>query len=201
MAATSDAVTQAARLRRIDELAEAIRAARATSTSAPFSPTETFDELRAAGLLALTAPVEFGGAGLWSEGRYRPYYELLETLPGSTASPPSCSRSTRTRSGSSRRCPATSSGAACCPDIVAAGKLLASVGSEAKPSGKLADIARTELEEDSGGAYRLTCQKYFASLSSAADELMIWTAVPGAGPYTERSIIVLVPSTTRPKWR
>ena len=87
------------------------------------------------------------------------------------------------------------------PEIVAAGKLLASVGSEAKPSGKLADIARTELEETAGGAYRLTCQKYFASLASAADELMIWTAVPGAGPYAERSIIALVPSTTRPRWR
>ena len=79
------------------------------------------------------------------------------------------------------------------PEIVEHGKLLASVGSEAKPSGKLADIARTELEELPGGSYRLTCQKYFASLAPAADELLIWTAVPGEGPYQERSIIALVP--------
>ena len=39
---------------------------------------ETFAALRAAGLLALTAPVEYGGAGLWWDGRYGEFYELLE---------------------------------------------------------------------------------------------------------------------------
>ena len=80
-----------------------------------------------------------------------------------------------------------------------AGSLMASVGSEANPTGKLADISRTELEERPGGGYRLTCQKYFASLAPAADELMIWTAVPGDGPYQERSVIALVPRSA-PRW-
>ena len=79
------------------------------------------------------------------------------------------------------------------PPVVEHGSLMASVGSEANPTGKLADISRTEFEERPGGGYRLTCQKYFASLAPAADELMIWTAVPGDGPYQERSIIALVP--------
>ena len=72
--------------------------------------------------------------------------------------------------------------AACCPTIVAAGKLLASVGSEAKPSGKLADIARTELEERPGGGFRLTLPEVLRVAVAGADELLIWTAVPGAGP-------------------
>jgi alkylation response protein AidB-like acyl-CoA dehydrogenase len=76
--------------------------------------------------------------------------------------------------------------------VVAEGRLLASVGSEAKPGGKLADIERAELEERADG-WHLTCSKYFASLAPGADELLIWTAVPGAGPYQERSVVVLVP--------
>ncbi len=193
--ATSDSLTQAERLRRIDALAGAIRSrARDLDERAAF-PTETFAELRAAGLLALTAPVDFGGAGLWSEGNYRPYYELLETLSRIDSVTAQLLQVHSHALGIVSALSSDEQRRRLLPDIVAAGKLLASVGSEAKPSGKLADIARTELEETAGGTYRLTCQKYFASLSSAADELMIWTAVPGAGPYTERSIIVLVPST------
>ena len=44
------------------------------------SPTENFADLRAAGLLALTAPLEFGGDGLWWHGRYSDYYALIEHL-------------------------------------------------------------------------------------------------------------------------
>jgi alkylation response protein AidB-like acyl-CoA dehydrogenase len=78
------------------------------------------------------------------------------------------------------------------PGIVSEGRLLASVGSEAKPTGKLADISRAELEERPDG-WHLTARKYFASLAPGADELLVWTAVPGAGPYQERSVVVLVP--------
>src|SRR5215472_17124894 len=71
---------QTRRLEVIAELADRIRArARDLDERAAF-PAETFAELREAGMLALTAPVEIGGAGLWSEGSYRPYYELLEAL-------------------------------------------------------------------------------------------------------------------------
>ena len=71
---------QSERLRAIDELADAIRArAHALDEAAAF-PAQTFAELRAAGLLALTAPEEYGGAGLWWDGRYRDYYELIERL-------------------------------------------------------------------------------------------------------------------------
>ena len=133
--------------------------------------------------------------GCGREGRYRPYYELLEALARVDSVTAQLlqvhSHALGIVSGLGER---RRSAAACCPRSSSAGKLLASVGSEAKPSGKLADIARTELEERPGGGFRLTCQKYFASLAPAADELLIWTAVPGAGPYAERSTIALVPA-------
>jgi alkylation response protein AidB-like acyl-CoA dehydrogenase len=192
--ATGESQTHDERLRRIAALADAIRSrARDLDERAAF-PAETFGELRAAGLLALTAPVEFGGAGLWSEGRYRPFYELLETLATIDSVTAQLLQVHSHALGVVSGLAGDEQRRLLLPEIVSGGKLLASVGSEAKPSGKLADIARTELEERPGGGYRLTCQKYFASLAPAADELMIWTAVPGAGPYTDRSIIALVPS-------
>ncbi len=163
-------------------------AARATSTSGPRSPPRRSPSCARAGLLALTAPVEFGGAGLWSEGRYRPYYELLEALARIDSVTAQLLQVHSHALGIVSGLASDEQRRRLLPEIVSAGKLLASVGSEAKPSGKLADIARTELEELPGGGYRLTCQKYFASLAPAADELLIWTAVPGAGPYAERSI-------------
>jgi alkylation response protein AidB-like acyl-CoA dehydrogenase len=194
MPTTSDACTQAQRLRLIDELAAAIRSrARDLDERAAFGA-ETFAELRAAGLLSLTAPLEFGGAGLWSEGRYRPYYELLEALARIDSVTAQLLQVHSHALGIVSGLASEEQRRRLLGDLVPAGKLLASVGSEAKPSGKLADIARTELEERPGGGFRLTCQKYFASLAPAADELLIWTAVPGAGPYTERSIIALVPA-------
>jgi alkylation response protein AidB-like acyl-CoA dehydrogenase len=193
--ATNDASTQADRLQRIGELADAIRRRAADLDRRAAFGAETFAELRAAGLLGLTAPVEFGGAGLWSEGRYTPFYELLETLARIDSVTAQLLQVHSHALGIVSGLASTDQRARLLSEIVPAGKLLASVGSEAKPSGKLADIARAELEERPGGGYRLTCQKYFASLAPAADELLIWTAVPGAGPYAERSVVALVPRT------
>ncbi|NKS98804.1 hypothetical protein GS498_20750 [Rhodococcus hoagii] len=43
-------------------------------------PTENFAELNEADLLALTLPEKWGGAGLWSEGGFAEYYELIERM-------------------------------------------------------------------------------------------------------------------------
>jgi alkylation response protein AidB-like acyl-CoA dehydrogenase len=189
-----DVTDHARRLEVIAGLADRIRArARDLDERAAF-PAETFAELREAGLLALTAPPDIGGAGLWSEGRYRPYYELLEALARIDSVTAQLLQVHSHALGIACGLTGASQREGLLAPIVARGALLASVGSEAKPTGKLADIARAELEEQPGGGYRLTCQKYFASGSSAADELLIWTAVPGPGPYAERSMIVLVPA-------
>jgi alkylation response protein AidB-like acyl-CoA dehydrogenase len=185
--------SQTERLRRIDELTRVIRSrARALDDTASF-PAETFFELRAAGLTTLTVPVEHGGAGLWSEGRFRDYYELLEALARVDSVTAQLLQVHSHAVGVVAGLSTAEQRSLFMPGVVERGHLMASVGSEAKPSGKLADIARTELEERTPGRYRLTCQKYFASLAPAADELMIWTAVPGEGPYQERSVVVLVP--------
>jgi alkylation response protein AidB-like acyl-CoA dehydrogenase len=189
-----DVTDHARRLEVIAELADRIRARAHDLDERAAFPAETFAELREAGLLALTAPVQIGGAGLWSEGRYRPYYELLETLARIDSVTAQLLQVHSHALGIACGLAGASQRETLLAPIVARGALLASVGSEAKPTGKLADIARAELEEQPGGGYRLTCQKYFASGSSAADELLIWTAVPGPGPYAERSMIVLVPA-------
>jgi alkylation response protein AidB-like acyl-CoA dehydrogenase len=186
------AMTQAERLRRIDALADAIRERAGALDETGSFPAETFAELRSAGLLKLTAPSEHGGDGLWWDGRYRDYYELLEHLARIDSVTAQLLQVHSHALGILSRLAAAEQLRALLPDIVANGKLLASVGSEAKPTGKLADLSRTELEEREDG-WHLTCQKHFASLSAGADELLIWTAVPGAGPYAERSVLALVP--------
>jgi alkylation response protein AidB-like acyl-CoA dehydrogenase len=183
----------AARLGRIAELADGFRARAHDVDDAAAFPAQSFAELRAAGLTALTVPVEDGGAGLWWEGRYREFYELLETLARVDSVTAQLLQVHSHAVGIVARLGSAEQRRLFMPGVVERGALMASVGSEANPSGKLADIARTELEEMPGGRYRLTCQKYFASLAPAADELLIWTAIPGAGPYQDRAVIVLVP--------
>jgi alkylation response protein AidB-like acyl-CoA dehydrogenase len=191
---TDDAVGQARRLQVIADLADAIRARAPELDERAEFPHETFAELREAGLLALTAPVELGGAGLWSEGRYAPYYELLETLARIDSVTAQLLQVHSHALGIVAGLLDPGEHQGLLAEVVADDRILASVGSEAKPTGKLADVARTELEEIADGRYRLTCTKYFASGSSAADELLIWTAIPGSGPYTDRSVCVLVPA-------
>ena len=149
---------QSRRLEVIAELADRIRARAHDLDERAAFPAETFAELREAGLLALTAPVEIGGAGLWSEGRYRPYYELLEALARIDSVTAQLLQVHSHALGIACGLADAGQRESLLAPIVARGALLASVGSEAKPTGKLADIARTELEERPGGGYTLTCR-------------------------------------------
>ena len=195
MNAADGVADQTQRLQSIARLADGIRERAAELDEHAEFPAQTFAELRAAGLLALTAPREFGGGGLWCTGHFRPYYELLETLAMIDSVTAQLLQVHSHALGIVAGLADEAQRAALLPAIVSAGKVLASVGSEAKPTGKLGDIARTELEPVDDGRYRLSCQKYFASGSPGADELLIWTAVPGASAYPERSVCVLVPAS------
>ena len=186
------ASTHGERLRRIDALAAEFRARAGALDDDVAFPTENFADLRAAGLLALTAPLEFGGDGLWWDGRYSDYYALIEHLARIDSVTAQLLQVHSHALGILSRLGSEEQRKCFLPEIVGEGRLIASVGSEAKPSGKLADISRAELEERQDG-WHLTANKYFASLAPAADELLIWTAVPGESPYQERSIIAMVP--------
>ena len=68
------------RLRQIEALEPQFRErARGYDDAAAF-PEQNFADLRAAGLLALTAPAEYGGDDLWWGTNYEAYYRAIERL-------------------------------------------------------------------------------------------------------------------------
>ena len=182
---------QDARLATIAELLPTFRERARGYDEAVAFPVENFADLRAAGLLALTAPVEVGGLGLWSEGAFSPYYELLEAL----AYADSCSgQLVQVHShalGFMARHGTPEQHRDLLAPIVAAGELVASVGSETAPRGTAPGVYTTEMQPD-GDGWRLSCTKYFASLGPAADHLLLWVAMPGSEPYPDRTVTVLV---------
>src|SRR5688500_14770235 len=76
--------------RRLLERATALAAefaprAREYDDAATF-PAADFELLREAGFLKLTVPQELGGHGMWCDGRFIPFYLILETLARGSAS-------------------------------------------------------------------------------------------------------------------
>lgn len=154
-------------------------------------PTENFADLRAAGLLALTAPVEVGGLGLWSEGAFSPYYELLDALGHADSCTGQLVQVHSHALGFIARHGTPEQHRDLLRPIVERGELVASVGSETAPRGTAPGVYATEMEPD-GDGWRLSCTKYFASLGPAADHLLLWVAMPGSEPYPDRTVTVLV---------
>ena len=64
----------------IDSLREPFTASAPKHDQEASFPTESFALLRERGMLALTAPVELGGEGLWSGDRFLTSYRLLSRL-------------------------------------------------------------------------------------------------------------------------
>ena len=74
------AYTQESRLEAIQSLAPTFRARAREADEHSAFPAENFADLRRLRLVALTAPERFGGHGLWTEGAFTPFYELIEAL-------------------------------------------------------------------------------------------------------------------------
>jgi alkylation response protein AidB-like acyl-CoA dehydrogenase len=184
--------TQESRLEAIGELAPAFRARARELDDQPAFPAENFADLRARGLVALTAPESFGGHGLWSEGAFTPYYELIEALACVDTCTAQLLQVHSHALGFLSRHGTPAQHERFLEEIVAQGQLLASVGSETAPTGNAPGVYTSELVAD-GDGWRLTCKKFFASLAPSADWLLLWVAVPGDEPYTERTVTVLVP--------
>ena len=166
------------RMRRYDDAAE--------------FPITNFEELRNARLLTLAIPREFGGYGLWQRDRFVDYYRFLEELAKADSCTAQLLQVHTHASGIVGWHATPEQRAKLLPEVVEHGKLIASAGSEADPKSRTTEVGHSELRRTAGG-YRLTCFKHFASLAAAADYYLIWTAVPGAAPLSERQLFVLVP--------
>ncbi|HVG66556.1 MAG TPA: acyl-CoA dehydrogenase family protein [Gaiellales bacterium] len=183
---------QRARLDAIAGMAERFRARAAEYDREAAFPAENFAELRRAGLLSLTVPEENGGHGLWWGDRYGEYYEVLEALARIDSSTAQLVQVHSHATGFISRRATDAQRAGVLRRIVDDGLLVASVGSETNPRSTRPGDYTAELSPD-GDGWRLTCSKFFASLSPAADYLLMWVAVPGDRPYPERTVTVLVP--------
>lgn len=184
--------TQAERLQAIAALVPTFRArARASDETSTF-PTENFADLRAADLLALTAPLALGGQGLWADGAFTPYYEVLEALAFADTSTAQLVQVHSHALGVLARHGTPEQHERFLEPIVAGGQLVASVGSETAPRAAAPGVYSAELVPD-GDGWIVTCTKHFASLGPAADWLLLWLAVPGEGSYPDRTVTVLVP--------
>jgi alkylation response protein AidB-like acyl-CoA dehydrogenase len=180
------------RLRQIEALEPEFRArARADDDAAAF-PEQNFAALRAAGLLALTAPAEYGGDDLWWGTNYEAYYRAIERLARVDSSTAQLLQVHSHALGYISRHAPKAQLDQLLPNIIENGLLLASVGSETNPRAARPGEYTSELVP-SGSGWRLTCHKFFASLGPAADHLLIWVAVPGEQPYPDRTVTVLVP--------
>lgn len=189
---SAPAVTHETRLETIQGLAQSFRARASEADLHSTFPAENFADLRAHGLLALTAPERLGGLGLWAEGAFTPFYELLETLSWADTSTAQLLQVHSHALGFLSRHGTPAQHERFLAPIVAEGQLVASVGSETAPSGNQPGVYASELVAD-GRDWRLTCTKYFASLAPAADWFLLWVAVPGSEPYPDRTVTVLVP--------
>jgi alkylation response protein AidB-like acyl-CoA dehydrogenase len=183
---------QQLRLEAIQALVPAFRERAAAYDEASAFPVENFADLRRLGLVALTAGEDDGGAGLWSEGRFTPYYEVLEALAYADCSTAQLLQVHSHALGVLARHATPEQREQYLRPIVQGGELLASVGSETGPTGALPGVYASELERD-GDGWRLTCTKHFASLAPSAAWLLVWVAVPGSEPYPDRTVTVLVP--------
>ena len=152
MPAIGAQTTHAQRLARITELSDGIRGRARDIDERGVFPAETFAELRAAGLLSLTAPAGSAAPGCGRRVATGPTTSCSRRSPGSTAVTAQLLQVHSHALGIVSGLAGEAQREILLPEIVSAGKLLASVGSEAKPSGKLADIARTELERAAAAA-------------------------------------------------
>ncbi|CAN5398785.1 acyl-CoA dehydrogenase family protein [soil metagenome] len=183
----------AKRLATLDALAPAFRDRAAKYDIDASFPEENFLDLANAGLLSLTVPEKWGGDGLWGDGGYVEYYEVLEHL--ASIDPPT-GQLLQVHShamGMLAHVASEEQAQEYLIPMVKAGSRVASIGSESIPGKTNVGNSTSELVRGENGRWRLTCEKHFASVGPGADYLIIWTSVPGEGDYDGRSVAILVP--------
>ena len=190
---TMNSPEQAKRLAAIDALAQGFRdRARRYDDEAIF-PTENFAELNEADLLALTLPEKWGGAGLWSEGGFAEYYELIERMATIDAPTAQLFQVHSHALGMLAHAATDEQMRKYVVPIAEAGELVASVGSESVPGKNNLGTSSSQLVRNEQGQWVLNCTKHFASLGPGASHFIIWLAMPGTEDYDYRTVAVLVP--------
>lgn len=185
-------LAQRDRLAAVDAVLPEIRStARAYDEAAEF-PASAFDALNSAGLLTLTVPQDHGGHGLWWDTNFTDYYEILSTIAAADGSVAQLLQVHSHAVGMLAWHASAAQRERYLKEVVEDGKLIASVGSEARVGSTAREEYKSELEETPSGL-RLNCEKYFASLGPGADYYLVWVAHPGSGSYAERQLWVLVP--------
>lgn len=185
---------QAARLATIDRLGPGFAARAQGFDEAASFPTQNFDELREAGLLKLTLDPQWGGDGLWTGTGFVSYYEIVERLATWDSSTAQLLQVHSHALGILSRAATPEQARKYLVPIAEAGELVASVGSESKPSSTASGLYTSELTQAADGGWIINCEKHFASLGPGASHLMLWIAVPGEEDYAARTVLILVPT-------
>jgi alkylation response protein AidB-like acyl-CoA dehydrogenase len=159
-------------------------------------PFENFDEIREAGLHAMTVPERYGGLGFWQPGgRFTPYYQVLETLARADSSTAQLLQVHCHATGMIAGLGNAAQRGFYMSEVAREGKLIASIGSEAQLRSTEMEIYRAELVRH-GDRYLLNARKAFASLAAAADYFNIWSAVEGDGGFAQRMVLATIPRYT-----
>jgi alkylation response protein AidB-like acyl-CoA dehydrogenase len=159
-------------------------------------PKENFDELREAGLHAMTVPTRYGGLGFWQAGgRFATYYQVLETIARADSSTAQLLQVHCHATGMIAGMGSPAQRDFYLTEVASKGKLIASIGSEAQLRATEMEVYRAELVRH-GDRYCLNARKAFASLAGAADYFNIWTAAEGDGGFADRMVVATVPRGT-----
>ncbi|MGH2599024.1 MAG: acyl-CoA dehydrogenase family protein [Dehalococcoidia bacterium] len=159
-------------------------------------PAENFDEIREAGLHAMTVPEQYGGLGFWQPGgRFSTYYEVLEALAHADSSTAQLLQVHCHATGMIAGLGSEAQRDSYMTEVARDGRLIASIGSEAQVRSTEIEVYRAELIRN-GGRYRLNAHKAFASLAGGADYFNIWTAAEGEGSFADRMVVAVVPRGT-----
>jgi alkylation response protein AidB-like acyl-CoA dehydrogenase len=196
MVLSAKRVTAETALERAEQLAQHFARRLPGYDAAAAFPAENFDEIREAGLHAMTVPERYGGLGFWwPGGRFVTYYKVLETIARADSSTAQLLQVHCHATGMIAGLGTEAQRDYYMTEVAHNGKLIASIGSEAQLRSTEMEVYRAELVRH-GTGYRLNARKAFASLAGGADYFNIWTAVEGEGGFADRMVIATVPRGT-----
>jgi alkylation response protein AidB-like acyl-CoA dehydrogenase len=196
MVRTPDVVTAENAVEQAKMLAEHFRTRLPDYDARAVFPAENFDEIREAGLHAMTVPVEYGGLGFWRPGGlYIPYYQVLEAIAHADSSTAQLLQVHSHATGMIAGLGTPEQRDFYMTEVAQNGRLIASIGSEAQVRSTEMEVYRAELVR-AGDGYCLNARKAFGSLAGGADYFNIWTAVEGEGSFADRMVVAVIPRGT-----